>query len=365
MPLLRHAVPVSRRREVVCPLSSAAPPTARCLRDSGPFCVWLPGGHAQTIYSALWAPAPQLSWQRLRVDTPDGDFVDIDWAEAAHAPQGSCPAGSDARETAPARVLLLLHGLEGSSRSHYARSIGQHFSQRGYAVVLPHFRGCSGEPNRTVRAYHSGDVAEVDFLVAWLAQRYPHAERHAVGVSLGGNALMRWAGESGHSLHGLQTLAAVSAPLDLAAGGRALSSGFNRWAYTRNFLRTLKPRIAAKARAFPGHFDAQAALAARDLYEFDNAYTAPIHGFRDTADYWARASALPWLHGVRAPALVLNALNDPFVPADSLPNPAQVSSHVLLHQPAQGGHVGFLSGRFPGHLRWLPNRLERFIEQGH
>jgi predicted alpha/beta-fold hydrolase len=185
-------------------------------------------------------------------------------------------------------------------------------------------------------------------------------ERHgepllAVGISLGGNALLRWAEEAGETASATaRAVAAVCSPIDLAAGGRAIGRGFNRQVYTRMFLRTMKAKARQKWRQHPGLFDLERLRKARTLYEFDNLFTAPLHGFRDTDDYWARASAKPHLHRIRIPALVLNARNDPFVPAHSLPGPHEVGRWVTLWQPAHGGHVGFPHGRFPGHVQGLP-----------
>ena len=304
---------------------------------------WLPGGNAQTIWPALVSRRPPAgTWRRERWDTPDGDFVDIDFIDG--------PA-------AGAPTLVLLHGLEGSSQSHYALAFA-HWAQRaGWRFAVPHWRGCSGELNRAPRAYHSGDFDEV----AWLLQRlHAHAgvPLHVIGVSLGGNALLRWAAEAGDRAAAVvSTLAAVSAPLDLAAGGRAIDSGFNRLLYARMFLRTMKPKALAKLAQHPGLFDRERLLAARTLYEFDNVFTAPLHGFRDTDDYWARASAKPHLARIRVPTLALNARNDPFVPAASLPRPDAVGTHVTLWQPEHGGHVGFPDGAFPGHLMTLPDAV--------
>jgi predicted alpha/beta-fold hydrolase len=184
-----------------------------------------------------------------------------------------------------------------------------------------------------------------------------------IGVSLGGNALLRWAAEAGDSAHALVVaLAAISAPLDLAAGGRAIDAGFNRLLYARMFLRTMKAKAVAKLAQHPGLFDRQRLLAARTLYEFDNVFTAPLHGFRDTDDYWARASAKPHLARIRVPTLALNACNDPFVPAASLPLPHAVGEHVTLWQPAHGGHVGFPGGAFPGHLMTLPDAVMGWMQ---
>ena len=311
---------------------------------------WLPGGNLQTIWAALYARrvrGPRPRFERERWDTPDGDFVDVDWLQGA------------AGET----LLVLFHGLEGSSDSHYAQAFAEFARERHLRFAVPHFRGCSGELNRAARAYHSGDFEEID----WILRRFRavHAGRIvAVGVSLGGNALMRWAGEQGAAAGAVVgAVAAVSAPLDLAAGGHAIGRGFNRLVYTRMFLRTMKPKAYAKLAQHPGLFDRAAMQRARDLYEFDNIFTAPLHGFRDTDDYWARASAKPLLPRIRIPALVLNARNDPFVPAASLPTPQEVSACVTLWQPAHGGHVGFASGRWPGHVRPMPEAVGQWLLQ--
>jgi predicted alpha/beta-fold hydrolase len=306
---------------------------------------WLPGGHAQTIWPALVSKrcsgaAPRYA--RERWDTPDGDFIDVDIASATDA-------------NAP--WLVLFHGLEGSSASHYAQAFAREAAVAGWHFAVPHFRGCSGEINRAPRAYHSGDFEEVGWILERLRARSGDALR-AAGVSLGGNALLRWAEEAGDSAaRTAAAVAAVCSPLDLAAGGHAIGRGFSRLVYTRMFLASMKPRALAKWAQHPGLFDRERLLAARDLYDFDNVFTAPLHGFRDTDDYWARASAKPHLHAIRIPALVVNARNDPFVPASSLPQAADVGSHVTLWQPAHGGHVGFAGGGFPGHVQAMPQAV--------
>jgi len=306
---------------------------------------WLPGGHLQTIWPALFSrpvPGAPPVYRRERWDTPDGDFVDVDFVDATD------PA---------APLLVLFHGLEGSSRSPYARAFAHRAATLGWAYAVPHFRGCSGELNLAPRAYHSGDFEEVGWVLARLRAQRP-APLLAVGISLGGNALLRWAEEAGESAAATaRAVAAVCAPVDLAAGGHAIGRGFNRQVYTRMFLRTMKPKALLKWRQHPGLFDRDRLLGARTLYEFDNLFTAPLHGFRDTDDYWSRASAKPHLRRIRIPALVLNARNDPFVPAHSLPGPQEVGLSVTLWQPAHGGHVGFARGRFPGHGQTLPEAV--------
>ncbi|GAA4357782.1 alpha/beta fold hydrolase [Variovorax defluvii] len=313
---------------------------------------WLPGGHFQTIWPALFArraAVPLPPYRRERWTTPDGDFVDVDFlAEQA-------PAGRP--------LLVLFHGLEGSSKSHYAEAFAAQALARGWAFAVPHFRGCSGEINLAPRAYHSGDFEEVGWILARLRER--HAGPMLVaGVSLGGNALLRWAEEAGEEAgKTARAVASVSAPLDLAAGGAAIGRGFNRLVYTRMFLSTMKPKALAKLAQHPGLFDREALLAARDLYAFDDVFTAPLHGFRDTQDYWARASAKPHLAAIRIPTLALNAANDPFVPAASLPRPQDVGRHVTLWQPAHGGHVGFPLGLPPGHVRGMPEGVSAWLAQ--
>ena len=313
---------------------------------------WLPGGHLQTIWAALAArrfegAAP--TWRRERWATPDADFIDVDFIDAPANPPD-------------APLLVLFHGLEGSSASHYSQAFGHWAQVAGWALALPHFRGCSGELNLAPRAYHSGDFEEIGWILTRLRAARGRPLR-AAGISLGGNALLRWAQEAGHSAaQTVSAVAAISSPLDLAAGGAALSRGFNRQVYTRMFLRTMVRKALAKLAQHPGLFSRERLLAARDLHAFDNVFTAPLHGFRDTDDYWARASARPHLAQLRIPTLLLNARNDPFVPAGSLPQPADAGPHTVLWQPAAGGHVGFMSGSFPGQLNALPAAVGGWLQ---
>jgi len=310
---------------------------------------WQPGGHVQTIWPALFSrrfDAAAPLFRRERWTTSDGDFIDVDW-------QGDDRA---------APLLVLFHGLEGSSSSHYAQAFAVEAARRGWRFAVPHFRGCSGEINLAPRAYHSGDHEEVGWMLARF--RVLHAgPMVAVGISLGGNALLRYAEEAGESAAvRVAAIAAVSAPLDLAAGASAIGRGFGRQVYTRMFLRTMKRKAWVKLRQHPGLFDAAALRRARDLRGFDQVFTAPLHGFAGADDYYARASAKPQLARIRVPALVLNARNDPFLPASALPGSAEVGAHVTLWQPRHGGHVGFALGRWPGHLRTLPESVARWLD---
>ncbi len=298
---------------------------------------WLPGGHLQTVVAAL-APAPRIAWRRERWDTPDGDFIDLDWAGAEANPGGP--------------LIALFHGLEGSSRSPYARAIAARALATGWRCVVPHFRGCSGELNRLPRAYHSGDSEEI----GWILDRLQ--ARHAVGISLGGNALLKLLGERGTATQLLKAVA-ISAPLDLAAAGRNLDAGLSREIYTRVFLRTLKRKTFEKIRRQKISVDALRLAKARTFWEFDDTVTAPLHGFLGADDYWARSSSGPWLARIRAPTLVINARNDPFMPEsalDAVRDSGKVPPNVMLEFPRTGGHAGF-----PGRNHWLAQRVLHFL----
>ena len=235
----------------------------------------------------------------------------------------------------------------------------------GWRGVVPHFRGCGGTPNLQPRAYHSGDHEEVGAMLAALRQRVdPRTPMYAVGVSLGGSALINWIGRAGgDAAPMLVAAAAVSVPLDLMAAGIAIGEGLNL-IYTRYFLHSLKPKALAMAQRFPGRLDAGRIARVHTMWDFDETVTAPLHGFAGADDYWTRASSLPWLAQVALPTLVLNARNDPFVPGSSLPATADVSTAVVLEQPEHGGHVGFMTGPAPGRLDWLPQRVLEFFVEG-
>ena len=357
---------------------------------------WLPGGNLQTIWPALYARrshGPRPDYRRERWATPDGDFVDVDWLAdddptlvtsgtvrglaGRDSPEASFLEPVQARSSGlgacggpvlrPVRgdqaLLVLFHGLEGSSRSHYAEAFADFAREHGMAFAVPHFRGCSGELNHAPRAYHSGDHEEIGWMLGRLRDLHT-GPIVAVGVSLGGNALLRWAAEAGWTAsQTVSAVAAVCSPVDLAAGGWAIGRGFNRLVYTTMFMRSMKPKALAKLDQHPGLFDRGRLLAARDLRDFDDLFTAPLHGFRDADDYYARASAKPHLRRIRIPALVLNARNDPFVPTWSLPDPQAAGESVTLWQPAQGGHVGFPDGHLPGHVRRMPDEVGGWLRR--
>lgn len=302
---------------------------------------WLPGGHLQTIVPLLRKGA-MPPYRRERIETPDGDFVDLDWLAT----------GPD-----DAPLVVLFHGLEGSSRSHYARSLMRALQAAGWRGVVPHFRGCSGEPNRLLRAYHSGDSDEIDWMLHHLRRRAGAAPLFAAGVSLGGNALLKWLGERADTATTIVDAAiSVCAPLDLAIAGHALGRGFNKL-YTRHFLKTLVRKAEYKHLRHPGRFDIERARRATTLHAFDDAYTAPVHGFAGADDYWHKASSKPWLAEIRVPTLILNPANDPFVPPAAWPQATELADAVRFECPPGGGHAGFLTGSPPGNLDWLPARI--------
>jgi uncharacterized protein len=314
--------------------------------------LWLPNSHIQTIVPALFGRRPAVAYRRERWDTPDGDFIDLDWL----APDPL----AHPRAAADAPLFVLFHGLEGSSDSHYARSLMAAAHARGWLGVVPHFRSCSGPMNLLPRFYHLADSNEVDWVLRRLRKRHA-GPIVAAGVSLGGNVLLRWLGERREDASIIAAAAAISAPLDVHAGGQALSQGFGM-IYTRSFLKTLKLKAQQKLAQYPGLYDMRDVLASRTMYEFDNVVTAPLHGFRNADDYWTRSTTRPLLPDITVPTLVLNARNDPFLPCAVLPSRSEVSSMVELDQPEHGGHVGFMTGPFPGRIDWLSRRVFGYFD---
>jgi predicted alpha/beta-fold hydrolase len=308
---------------------------------------WLPGGHLQTIY-AYYLPQSSFSrFRRERWETPDGDFIDLDWIE---------------EPVDPANLVVLFHGLEGCSRSHYALSLANKLRRQGWASVVAHSRGCSGEFNQLPRCYHAGDSAEIDWILRRLKKEHPKSRLYVVGISMGGNDLLKWLGEQeNRALDVIDRAVAVSAPVDLQIAAKQLDFGWNKLIYTRDFLRTMKPKVVEKIQTHGLQLDRRAIRAISTFRQIDDIYTAPIHGFRDADDYWLCCSSKPWLRQIEVPTLIINARNDPFFPGDFLPSPEEVSAAVSLEYPDSGGHVGFVSGSFPGHLAWLPRRILDFF----
>ena len=308
---------------------------------------WLPDGHSQTIYARALGRRYRVPYRRERWETLDGDFIDLDWLDGAA--EGS-------------KLIVLFHGLEGCSQSHYATSLMSFAARRGWRGVVPHFRGCSGEANRLLRSYHSGDSREIDWILRRLKAELSRTEIYVVAISLGGNMVLKWLGEAGSAASEVvESAAAVSTPFDLVAAAGALDSGIQRMLYTEHFLRSMRPKALAKIAAHGLEVDLRAVGSSRTFRQFDDLFTAPVHGFKDALDYWTCCSSKPWLKQIRVPCLLINARNDPFLPASALPTAAEVSSAVRLEFPETGGHVGFVAGKFPGHLEWLPRRILNFF----
>lgn len=314
--------------------------------------IWLPGGHLQTIYPAAFAAAPMVQYRRERWELDDGDFMDVDWLDTYQAIRNSLP------------IVVLFHGLEGNSQSHYALKLMSALQAKGWRGVVVHFRGCSGENNRLPRAYYAGDSTDIEMALKRIKQNAPEAPVYAVGVSLGGNALLKWLGESGESAKEMiHSAAAVSAPMDLAACGKALDSGLNRIFYVPRFLPSMRSKALDKARKFPGLLDEDKVSNAGTIREFDTYVTAKLHGFKNADDYWEKNAAKPWLQHIKVPTLILNAKNDPFIPSESLPNSSEISTSVTLEISEEGGHVGFLDSSSLSEEGWLPVRLLDYFEQ--
>ncbi|TDR30507.1 YheT family hydrolase [Hydromonas duriensis] len=311
---------------------------------------WASNAHVQTI-APTYHRTPQPIYTRQRWDTPDNDFIDLDWVNAHKINQPN------------QRLVILFHGLEGSSQSPYARSLMNECVQQGYTGVVVHWRSCSGEINRQPIFYHSGFSQEVDWILRRLSTLYPHSTRHVAGVSLGGNALLKWLGEQGTAAqHLISSAAAICPPHDLKAGSIALAKGFNQYVYMRHFLSTLKTKGLTKIAMYPHlNLSAEKIKTAQNFFDVDNHVTAPLHGFKNAEDYWQQSSCKQFLSLVRTPTLVLNALNDPFIPKDSLAQPHEASSSVQLTYLNQGGHVGFIHGSTRARIDWLPKYILEFL----
>ncbi|MGH7332131.1 MAG: YheT family hydrolase, partial [Candidatus Rokuibacteriota bacterium] len=261
-------------------------------------------------------------------------------------------------------LVLVLHGLEGSARSHYAIGLLRLIRQQGWRGVVMNFRSCSGELNRQPRFYHSGETEDLAFIVDLIERREPTVRMGAVGTSLGGNVLLKWLGERGDAVPPpLRGAVGVSVPFDLAVCARRLDRGLCRILYTSNFLRTMRRKVRDKARRFPGFVDVKTAWRARTFAEYDRVVTAPLNGFADEFDYWRRASSGPYLAGIRRPVLLISALDDPLVPPEVLPHPSLLPGQVTAEFVANGGHAAFLDGLWPwGATSWAERRALRFLK---
>jgi predicted alpha/beta-fold hydrolase len=311
---------------------------------------WLRAAHAQTIGGKFLRPDPGVILRRERIATPDGDFLDLDFAELPHGKPrgepGTTPGTKPGTTPTPAPAVLVLHGLEGSTRRHYMLVVYRELLRHGLRPIGLNFRSCSGEPNRLPRFYHSGETGDLRFILQHLAERLPGGIRGAIGFSLGGNVLLKFLGEEGDAARRwLGAAVAISVPFDLAAGADTLERGPMARIYTEYFLRSLRGKVHAKAELLRPLVDLEAALRARTLRRFDDAMTAPLHGFTDAADYYHRSSSAHYLEGIRLPTLLLQAEDDPFLPTSALPRAAVAANPRLVPGfSRRGGHVGFITG---------------------
>lgn len=301
--------------------------------------------HLETIYPTLFRRLPRVAYRRERIDTPDGDFLDLDWS-AAGRPRG---------------IVIVSHGLEGSSASHYVKGMIAAVQAAGWDGVAWNYRGCSGEPNRMLRSYHSGATDDLHAVVSHvLAAARPQAVA-LVGFSLGGNLTLKYLGERGAHDERLRAAAAFSAPCDLAASSRRIGSPPNRL-YMWRFLRSLRRKIRDKMAAHPGQIDDAGYSGIRDFQGFDDRYTAPLNGFRDAEDYWAKAASKPFLGRIRVPTLLIQARNDPFLTESCLPRDEALANPFLhLEIPEHGGHVGFTEFNHGGRY-WSERRAVEFLD---
>lgn len=310
---------------------------------------WLRNTHLQTIWPALCRrPVQHLPLERERLELADGDFIDLEWV------------GSKDRS---GPIVLLLHGLEGSINSHYAKGMLQKVTQEGWRGAFMHFRGCSGEPNRLPRGYHSGETGDLDYVIRVLLERKNNSHIAAIGVSLGGNVLLKWLGETGTN-NPLKAAVAISVPFELHKAASRIQQGFSKF-YQWYFIKCLRERLCIKLENQPASpWDASVFNQINTMYEFDDKITAPMHGFTGVDEYYNKASSRQYIRSIRIPTLILHAKDDPFMSVDVIPAAHELSPQVLLEVTEGGGHVGFVSGRYPWRPEyWLETRAPQFLRE--
>ncbi len=305
---------------------------------------WLGNPHLQTLWPYLFRSAPALRYQNERLELPDGDFVDLSWTPNTSGP-----------------LVAVFHGLEGSIQSPYASAIMAAIHRRGWRGVLMHFRGCSGTPNRLDRGYHSGETGDIEFLIRSLRKRFPGTAIASIGYSLGGNAMLKYLGTSAEPA-GVDAAVAVSVPYLLHESAKRLSQGFSQ-VYQFHLVRSLKQKVRRKFADKPAPFDLARLDSLNTFYQFDDAITAPMHGFAGVDDYYTRSSSRQYLPGIRIPTLLLHAEDDPFMTPLSIPDENELPDNVMLELSNRGGHVGFIGGRIPGKAEyWLEQRIINYLD---
>jgi predicted alpha/beta-fold hydrolase len=325
------------------PVTAACRPAASTVTAPFKAAWWCRNPHLQTLWPVFFRRRLRPPLRRERLELPDGDFLDLDWTLNDSGP-----------------IVILLHGLEGSSRSPYARGMLSTLPRHGMRAVLMHFRGCSGEPNRLARAYHSGDTGDLDFLVRTLRAREPHTPLAAIGYSLGGNALLKWLGEQGDRAP-VACAVAVSVPFLLHESTRRMNRGFSRF-YQWHLLYNLKASVVRKAQRMPPSIPLHELPGLRSFHDFDDRITAPLHGFRDALHYYTASSSRQYLKWIGVPTLIVHAEDDPFMHAGVIPGEPELSPTVELSRHARGGHVGFVAGSVPWRPRyWLEDRIPNWL----
>lgn len=308
---------------------------------------WLPNGHFQSIYPALFRRVKGVNYLRERILTPDEDFLDMDWSLADDGEKRS--------------LVILSHGLEGNSTRQYILGMVRLLNQEGFDCLAWNFRSCGGEMNKTARFYHSGATEDLDLIVRHaLGKGYTSIQ--LVGFSLGGNLTLKYLGESGINLDKrIEKAVLFSVPMDLKACSHAIIQPQNR-VYMHRFLNTLKPKVDEKSKVFPDKLNIKDYKHVRTLYDFDHIYTAPLHGFKSADHYYDQCSSMYFVKNIKIPTLIVNALNDPIVPFDSLPV-TEIENHpnVWLEATNQGGHCGFRPARLSGGIYWSENRALSFL----
>ncbi|AXE21634.1 alpha/beta hydrolase [Runella rosea] len=305
---------------------------------------WLPNGHYQSIYPALFRTV-NPSYQRERLTTPDDDFLDIDWSFAKKNKTADKKETAKLPTTLPPLVILS-HGLEGSSTRQYITGMVKFLTTNGFDCLAWNYRSCSGEINRQLRFYHSGETTDLEFVIQHaLAKGY--TEINLMGFSLGGNVTLKYVGENGANIHpAIKKAVAFSVPMDLLACSRNIEKPENK-IYLWRFLKSLKPKVTAKAQQYPEHFDLNKWKYVKTFWDFDHVYTGPLHGFEGADDYYQKSSSKGFIHAAAIPTLIVNAVNDPLVPYQSLPADVIANMpNVWLELTQSGGHCGFRPDTF-------------------
>ena len=337
------------KRSATSPGTNSTDQTSTTLDDIKPFRAswWCRSPHIQTLWPVLTKRQPQFAYRRQRLELDDGDFLDLDWS--------GFPENTRS-------IVLILHGLEGCSHSHYVRGIVQALNRNGHCSVVMHHRGCSGEPNRLARGYHSGDTGDIESVVSLLRHHHPESPLAVLGYSLGGNILLKWLGENNRDKQ-VYAAIAVSVPFELEVAARKLENGFSS-IYQHYLMRHMKASVHRKFTQRRAPVDLAGLNRTNTFYEFDDLFTGPIHGFEDAPDYYTRSSCKQYLGGILQPCLIVHAKDDPFMSPDIVPTPDELSNSTELAVSHNGGHAGFICGASPLTPRyWLEQRIPAYLEK--